>query len=222
MKIEKNIIAIGGAILLLIGFVGGTYRQKLYISKNVDNQTKEQQTTEDATSPYVGQEVRGIKSLSQDEVEGLLAGEGTPFGGMAKPAELNGYPGPRHVLDMADELDLSESQHSQIKQIYEEMRDEAVSLGKMIIEKEEQLDEAFTNKTVTEQQLGQIIRDSADIYADLRFVHLKYHLLMVDILNEDQVEKYNELRGYTSSINPCENIPEGHDPELWKMHNGCE
>jgi len=32
---------------------------------------------------------------------------------------------------------------------------------------------------------------------------------------------YNELRGY-SSDDPCENVPEGHDPEMWKRHNNCE
>ena len=68
-------------------------------------------------SPYVGQETRGIKALSQADIEGLLAGAGTPFGGMAKPAELNGYPGPRHVLDAveAGEFDLTTDQREQVE-----------------------------------------------------------------------------------------------------------
>jgi len=50
--------------------------------------------------------------------------------------------------------------------------------------------------------------------------HLKYHLFMVEILTPQQVAVYNTLRGYTSG-DPCENVPEGHDPELWRLHHGC-
>lgn len=221
IEINKNLLFAGALLLFLFGLAGGRYWQELTASKNIDIESKGETSTMDTTSPYAGQEVRGIKSLSEDEVKGLLAGEGTPFGGMAKLAELNGYPGPRHVLDMADELELSDDQLLDIERVYEEMRDEAIPLGEKIIEKEEVLDQAFTDKTITSESLQQGIKESADIYADLRFVHLKYHLMMMDILTENQVEKYNELRGYSSSGNPCENIPEGHDPELWKMHNGC-
>ena len=72
-------------------------------------------------SQYAEQEAREITSLSQDEIKGLLEGSGTPFGGMALPAELNGYPGPRHVLDAAEsgELELTNEQQEQIQIIYE-------------------------------------------------------------------------------------------------------
>ncbi len=78
--------------------VQGTAQQIVVFSQQ--HRSTSQTSDESAIrSPYVGQEARGIKALSQDDVEGLLAGAGSPFGGMAKPAELNGYPGPRHVLD---------------------------------------------------------------------------------------------------------------------------
>jgi hypothetical protein len=35
------------------------------------------------------------------------------------------------------------------------------------------------------------------------------------------VKLYNELRGYTSN-DPCKNVPEGHDPDMWKRHHNCE
>jgi len=50
------------------------------------------------TTPYARQQVRTIKSLSDEDIAALRKGEGM---GMAKAAELNGYPGPAHVLDMA-------------------------------------------------------------------------------------------------------------------------
>ncbi len=174
-------------------------------------------------SPYVGQELRGIKALSQEDVDGLLAGAGMPFGGMAKPAELNGYPGPRHVLDAVDagELEITAGQRAQIETLYKEMQAQAIALGEQIIEIETAIDDAFHNGTITEAFLQSKTSESAALYGQLRFVHLKYHLSMVDILTPEQVAQYNELRGYTSG-DPCANVPEGHDPEMWKLHNNCE
>ena len=155
-------------------------------------------------SPYAGEEARGIKALSQDDIEGLLAGAGTPFGGMAKPAELNGYPGPRHVLDAteAGEFEVTDEQKAQIETLYKEMRAEAISLGEQIIELEIAVDDAFTNASIDEAFLEENVTKSARLYGQLRVVHLKYHLSMVDILSDEQVAQYNELRGYTSG-DPC-------------------
>jgi hypothetical protein len=174
------------------------------------------------TSPYSGEEVRGIKSLSQDEVEGLLVGEGTPFGGMAKLAELNGYPGPRHVLDMMEEIGLSGNQKTEIEKLYQEMESEAIPLGEEIIELEKEMDDGFTDESITSEVLETKVKESAMLYGQLRFVHLKYHFLTKAILSEEQVEKYNELRGYAGVGNPCDTVPEGHDPELWRLHNNCD
>ena len=62
---------------------------------------------QDHTSPYAGQQARDIKALSPDEIQGYLTGQGM---GLAKAAELNGYPGPLHVLELAAELKLTEEQ----------------------------------------------------------------------------------------------------------------
>jgi hypothetical protein len=50
-------------------------------------------------NPYADQQTRSIKSLSEEDIAALLNGEGM---GMAKAAELNGYPGPKHVLTLAN------------------------------------------------------------------------------------------------------------------------
>lgn len=215
MKFNKKTFTIIIGVII-IAVVIGIFSQQ---------HTSTSQTSDDSAihSPYAGQEARGIKALSQDDIEGLLAGAGTPFGGMAKPAELNGYPGPRHVLDAydADEFQLSNEQHEQIEALYEEMRSQAIELGTKIIDIEKAIDDAFTSGTITDAFLQEKVTESAELYGQLRVVHLKYHLSMVEILTPQQVEQYNELRGYTSG-NPCENIPEGHDPEMWKLHNNCE
>ncbi|MDR9418208.1 Spy/CpxP family protein refolding chaperone [Gracilimonas sp.] len=173
-------------------------------------------------SQYAGQEDQPIKSLTQDDIDGLKSGAGTPFNGMAKPAELNGYPGPRHVLDAynSGEFDLSEDQLKRVKILFEEMKQSVIPLGENIIEKEQALDDAFADNKITSEQLKHLVNESASLYAELRFVHLNTHLEMMDILSSEQILKYNELRGYSSS-NPCENIPKGHNTQMWKKHNGC-
>lgn len=208
---KKSMIEVGILIvmvLILVGYYG--------FSNNTEKNN--------LISPYAGQELeREIKALSQDDVNGLLNGEGTPFGGMAKPAELNGYPGPRHVLDAhnAGEFKLEDKQYEQINKLYEDMKTEAIELGKQIINLEEEIDNSFVNKIMTEEFLDEKISKSAELYGKLRFVHLKYHLYTTEILTSDQIKKYNELRGYTSNKNPCEYVPEGHNPGMWKLHNNC-
>lgn len=174
-------------------------------------------------SPYVGQEERRIKALSDADIEGLKQGSGTPFNGMAKPAELNGVPGPRHVLDMVDagRLDVTDKQLNRIRAIYDKMQEEAIVLGEKLLSVEQEIDEGFKNKAITEGVLQEKIEASADVYADLRYTHLKTHLQMLEVLDERQVQRYNELRGYTDGADPCENVPEGHDRKMWLRHNGC-
>ncbi len=213
-------------MLLVIGVLVGVLGQRLW---NLDQLTKVSHTgaqndeKSQIHSNYAGQENRSIKALSPDDVEGLLNGSGTPFGGMAKPAELNGYPGPRHVLDASKkgEITLSSDQVLEVQKLYKEMRREAVALGEKIIDVEQQLDDSFANKTITEDSLQDKIKSSAVLYSKLRTVHLKYHLVMVDVLDEQQIIQYNQLRGYDGSKDPCASIPEGHDPKLWKLHNNC-
>ncbi|MFB6181756.1 MAG: hypothetical protein ABEJ24_02560 [Candidatus Magasanikbacteria bacterium] len=176
----------------------------------------------DYKSPYIGQENRDIKALPPEDIEGLKRGSGTPFGGMAKPAELNGVPGPKHLLDMieAGKLDVSKEQKNKIESVYKRMKENAIKKGEKIITKEEKIDNGFEKRSIEQEELKDKIKTSANLYGDLRFIHLKTHLEMLDILNEKQVEKYNKLRGYSSG-NPCNKIPEGHDPEQWKEHNNC-
>ena len=173
-------------------------------------------------SPYAGQEARQIKALSPKDIDGLLSGSGTPFGGMAKAAELNGYPGPRHVLDavVAKEFKISVKQIDNIESLYQSMRSEAIGIGKEIIELETTVDKAFSERTMTGELLQENVFKSEQLRGRLRVVHLETHLAMVDILTPDQVKEYNKLRGYVSN-DPCDSIPEGHSAELWKTHNNC-
>jgi hypothetical protein len=66
-------------------------------------------------SPYAGEEARAIKALSDQEIEAYLSGQGM---GYAKAAELNSYPGPKHVLELARELGLTPAQEEQTLTIH--------------------------------------------------------------------------------------------------------
>ena len=144
-------------------------------------------------SPYAGLEDREIKSLSPDEIQGLLDGQGMS---LALPAELNGLPGPRHVLDMRAELALTADQGEQVQEIFDAMSRSARHLGKRIIELERKLDVGFAERTITVDSLDKLLGALAVERAQLRAVHLKAHLSLVPVLTEEQRVLYNRLRGY--------------------------
>lgn len=168
-------------------------------------------------SKYVGEEKREIKSLSETDIKELKNGKGW---GLAKAAELNGVPGPVHLLEMKEEIDLSAKQIRAIEDIYQRMKQEAIPLGLALIELERELNNHFANRTITDELLNQILRRIAQVHRKLRYVHLSTHLKTPEILKSEQITLYNKLRGY-SSDDPCENVPKGHDPEMWKKHNNC-
>jgi hypothetical protein len=148
-------------------------------------------------SPYIGQEGRAIKALSAEEVQAYLSGEGMGF---AKAAELNHYPGPRHVLDLADKLQLSTEQRGKTQAIFHKMKSEAVNLGKQIVEKEALLDSRFAGGTISDAELKQLLAEIADLQGKIRATHLQAHLAQRQLMTADQIKYYDALRGYHGSI----------------------
>lgn len=143
--------------------------------------------------PYAGMDQRPIKALSEQQVADLKAGRGM---GLALPAELNGYPGPSHVLEHADALALTAEQRRRTKALFDAMKAEAVPVGERLIEQEAELDRLFSTRQITPAALTASTADIGATQARLRETHLKYHLAMMTVLTPDQVEKYRSLRGY--------------------------
>ena len=146
-----------------------------------------------AESPYSGLENREIKALSKKQIDGYLSGKGMR---LALPGELNGYPGPKHVLEMETRLELSDSQRASVVAIFENMQTRAISLGREIIEAEAALDDAFSNNTISEELLWTLTDEIAGLKGRLRAVHLQAHLETKSLLSDDQVQQYEALRGY--------------------------
>lgn len=148
-------------------------------------------------SPYGGLEERTIKALSSDRIADLRAGNGM---GYALAAELNDYPGPRHVIDLADELSLSAEQRKAIEALFIAMRSEAQTLGARLIEREAAIDRLFAGGEATKKKILDATRIAAATEAELRAVHLRYHVETRTLLNQEQVATYNRLRGYTGAV----------------------
>jgi Spy/CpxP family protein refolding chaperone len=169
-------------------------------------------------SKYSGEEKRAIKSLSSTDIEELLRGGGW---GLAKAAELNGVPGPVHLLEMKDDISLSAKQIENVTQAYEKMKEKSRQQGKILVELEYELDVLFRNGTITEDLLREQLLAIGNARTKLRYIHLSTHLKTPELLTEQQITRYNALRGYGEK-SPCAQVPEGHDASKWRKHNGCE
>jgi hypothetical protein len=157
-----------------------------------------------AQAPYAGMQTRPIKAISEQQLADLKAGRGM---GLALAAELNGYPGPAHVLELADKLELSADQRINVQRLFDQMRAEALPLGSKLIEQEAELDRQFAGHTVTSESLKVSTAAVALTQGALRETHLKYHLSTAAILTQNQMQRYAELRGY------------GNDSPMHRHHN---
>jgi Spy/CpxP family protein refolding chaperone len=151
------------------------------------------------SAPYAGQQARPIKALSDDDIAALRNGEGM---GMAKAAELNGYPGPAHVLTLAKQLGLTEGQLQQVQAIYDRMSAVAKPLGAELIERERVLDQLFAKSEITPDRLAAETAAIGELEGRLRSVHLAAHLETRVLLSPDQIALYLQLRGYGDPAAP--------------------
>ena len=146
-----------------------------------------------AHQPYSGMEARAVKALSGQQIADLKAGRGM---GLALAAELNGYPGPMHVLELKDQLQLTADQRRRFQQLFDGMKAEDIAVGETLIESEQALDRRFSDRQMTPDELTRLTAHIGQAQGKLRAVHLKYHLITADLLTGAQRQRYAELRGY--------------------------
>ena len=135
--------------------------------------------------------------------EGLLKGLGM---GLAAYAEENGYPGPKHVLELKDQLGLSRDQVKKTEALENLVKISASAKGEEVVQAEEELNKLFEAGTINEKILRSRLEQIGKMRADLRFIHLQAHLRMKQLLTAEQIRHYNELRGH-------EDKPEDKDPK---------
>lgn len=145
------------------------------------------------TAPYAGLDGREIATLSEADIADLTAGRGW---GLALSAELNGYPGPAHVLEHAEALALSAEQRAQVTAVFERMQAEAQRLGRAVIGAEAELDRMFEDGVATPDDVAQWTEAAGLSLARLRAVHLAAHIEVTPLLTQHQRMIYARLRGY--------------------------
>ncbi len=136
-----------------------------------------------------------VRGLTPEQIEGLRNGDGM---GYALPAELNGYPGPKHVLESADDLGLNESQREATAKIRAEMLEKAKATGAALVSAYESLDQEFRSQDIDADRLRNHTEQIGTLEGELRAIHMQAHLEMMTVLTHAQILQYSELRGYQS------------------------
>ena len=167
-------------------------------------------------TPYAGMQNRAIKSLSDNDIKELRRGGGW---GLALAAELNGMPGPAHMLELKEQIALNQDKVTKTQALLDDMRKAAIPTGERLIAAELALENAFAKGAVEEASLRRLLAEAESARTELRFIHLSQHYKTVQFLKPEQIKRYNILRGYAED--PCKNIPAGHNPEMYKRHMGC-
>lgn len=147
-------------------------------------------------SPYAAQERSEIAALTVEELAGLREGAGM---GLARAAELNGYPGPKHVLELTGELGLSAQQRGAIETIFDRMHEQAIELGEQVLERERQLDRRFAHKHIDADLVNELTAEIGRLRGMLRAAHLQAHIETTALLADEQVRRYEAARGYAET-----------------------
>lgn len=168
------------AVSALLMGAGGTFGQHVHAPTH-------------NASPYAGQQAREIKTLSSAQTADLLAGKGME---LAKAAELNGYPGPMHTLELAAQLELSTEQKQASETLMNRHKAEARDLGAQLVQAERALDQAFASRQIDATRLTAHTESTGRLQALLRKSHLDTHLQQTALLTPTQITRYAQLRGY--------------------------
>ena len=136
------------------------------------------------------------KALSDEEEKQYRSGAGM---GYAKAAELNSYPGPMHVLELADKLVLTPEQRAATQKLMATHKTKAREIGARLVEAERRVEALFRSGEVAEASLAQAVARAAALQGEYRLAHLETHRRMRALLSAEQAARYDELRGYRSA-----------------------
>ena len=125
----------------------------------------------------------------------MLDGKGL---GLAKAAELNGYPGPMHTLEHADAMKLTSEQRNQTRELLVKHKAAVKALGAQLVEAEKALDAAFAEQRMTNGRLTVMTNDIGHLQALIRAEHLRTHLEQTALLSTSQIDQFKALRGYVN------------------------
>lgn len=142
---------------------------------------------------YAGQQNRTIKALSEQETKDWMDGKGM---GLSKAAELNSYPGPSHVLELQQPLQLTAGQRESSIRLMAMHKDQVRKLGAQMVQAETELDLAFATRSIDASKLSATMKRIGELHTAIRESHLQTHLTQTAMLSPTQIVQYNTLRGY--------------------------
>ena len=148
------------------------------------------------TNPYAATSA----GLTDAQRAQYLSGEGMGF---AKPAEMNHYPGPRHVLQNAARMRLSPEQLAATQKLFDGVQLKAKALGKRIVDREDELLRIFSSGTADEAHVKQLTAEIGNLQGELRTVHLLAHLQERTLLSPEQIQIYDQARDYIPGKKPA-------------------
>jgi Spy/CpxP family protein refolding chaperone len=134
-------------------------------------------------------------SITLQETEALLSGESISE---TRPAETFGYPDPRQVATMGEQLDLSDEQKNMVQNILQIRRNQALYFGNKIVAEELLLDDLFRKGEVNFANLGNRLESIGGWRWRLRLIHLEAYLKTKIVLSPEQLKKYQTLRAAQS------------------------
>jgi len=182
--------------LLLVGFAWTTF-----LTSSLQHPASSQhQHTAPRTPSQAGEAEAAHHSFLDQERAAIERGEGF---GMAMVADRNGYPGPKHVLELKAELQLTPEQQTAMEKLFAQMKAQALARGKELLLAEAQLDQMFAEGRPEAELLQQQTNRVASLRGELRWVHLSAHLAARKLLTPQQLATYQHFRYAAHSVAPA-------------------
>ena len=116
--------------------------------------------------------------------------------GLARAAELNHFPGPKHLLELASALGLDDAQVARIEVIFDAMHAQAVAKGEVVLEAERHLAHLFASGHASVESVTRASSQLGELRGALQAIHLVAHIEAARELSAEQIAHYDRLRGY--------------------------
>lgn len=139
-----------------------------------------------------------MAALSCAEQFEAVVREGHGFG-MAFAADRNGYPGPRHILELKTELALTADQEAKAAALMHAMLAESRPKGARLLEAERRLERLYVDGVAADAIVRAAVAEAERARSELRLVHLLTHLKTRDLLTREQRDAYHKIRWGTTT-----------------------
>ena len=134
---------------------------------------------------------RGVQA-AMDEMDRVI---GTGLGaGLAFAADQNGFPGPLHVLELADRLRLTAEQTRRMEALQTAMLAASRPASRLLLDAEARLRRLFADGVADEARVRSAVAEVERARTEVRLVHLLTHLQVRPELTDEQRRLYQQAR----------------------------